>query len=88
MERIFFTPEGEAPVAFYVLEQTKIGGVTYILVTDQEEGDGDALILKDTAEPNDEESIFEIVDNETELAAVASVFENILDDIELSSEGS
>lgn len=84
MERILFTPEGEAPVAFYVLEQTMIGGVTYILVTDQEEGDGEALILKDMAEGNASESIYEIVEDETELTAVASVFENILEDIDLS----
>lgn len=41
-----FQPENEAAVAFYVLEQTMIGGNNYILVTDSEEGeDGEALIL-------------------------------------------
>ena len=39
MDKITFNPEGEAPVDFYVLEQTKIGGINYILVTDFEEGD-------------------------------------------------
>ena len=38
MEKIVFTPEGEAPVQFYVLEQTRLGGVDYILVTDSREG--------------------------------------------------
>ena len=47
LEKITFRPEGEEPVKFYVLEQTRIGGHNYILVTDVEEGDGDALILKD-----------------------------------------
>ena len=47
LEKITFRPEGEEPVEFYVLEQTRIGGHNYILVTDVEEGDGDALILKD-----------------------------------------
>ena len=38
MEKITFMPEGgEAAVDFYVLEQTAIGGVSYILVTDAEE---------------------------------------------------
>ena len=36
LEKIFFTPEGEEPVEFYVLEQTVIGGQNYILVTDAE----------------------------------------------------
>ena len=44
LEKITFRPEGEEPVEFYVLEQTRIGGHNYILVTDVEEGDGDALI--------------------------------------------
>ena len=36
MEKITFYPDGEAQgaVDFYVLEETMIGGVTYILVTD------------------------------------------------------
>lgn len=84
MEKITFQPEGEAPVRFYILEETKIGGIQYILVTDQEEGDGEALILKDVSAPEEAEAVYEIVEEETELNAVAAVFENILDDIELS----
>ena len=38
LEKITFRPEGEEPVEFYVLEQTRIGGHNYILVTDVEEG--------------------------------------------------
>ena len=40
MEKITFCPDGEEPVDFFVLEQTKIAGINYILVTDVEEGDG------------------------------------------------
>lgn len=82
MDKITFNPEGEAPVDFYVLEQTKIGGITYILVTDFEEGDGEALILKDLSKPEEPESLFAIVDDEKELDAVAKVFEELLDDVE------
>ena len=43
MEKITFMPDGEEAVDFYVLEQTTIGGVNYILVTDaEEEEDGEA----------------------------------------------
>lgn len=84
MEKIVFEPDNESPVEFYVLEHIKIGGIQYILVTEQEEGDGDALILKDISAPEDTEAIYEIVEDETELDAVAAVFENILEDIELS----
>ena len=81
LEKITFRPDGEEPVEFYVLEQTRIGGVNYILVTDVEEGDGDALILKDLSEDGDEEGIFSIVSEDEELSAVAGVFRNMLDDI-------
>ena len=40
LEKITFNPGGEEAVDFFVLEQTRIGGVNYILLTDCEEGDG------------------------------------------------
>ena len=81
LENIPFNPDGEDPVEFFVLEQTRIGGVSYVLVTDFEEGDGEALILKDISRDGDEESVFTIVSDDDELAAVAGVFENMLDDV-------
>jgi len=83
MEKIVFQPEGEAPVEFYVLEQTMIAGKSYILVTDTEEGDGEALILRDLSRPEDTEGIYEEVTDDAELAAIAEVFGNILEDVEL-----
>lgn len=85
MEKITFVPEGEnAPVDFYVLEQTMIAGNTYILVTDEEEGDGEALILKELSAKEETEAVYEIVSEDDELQAVAAVFENMLDDVELA----
>lgn len=84
MEKIVFTPTGEEAVEFYVLEQTRLGGIDYILVTDSDQDDGEALILRDTSAPEDEEAVYEIVTDDEELSAVAAVFENILEDIELS----
>jgi len=85
MERIAFKMDGEdAIVNFYVLEQTTIGGVNYILVTDaEEEEDGEAYILKASPEADGDEQVYCMVENEEELAAVAGVFENMLDDIDL-----
>ncbi|MGN0347608.1 MAG: DUF1292 domain-containing protein [Lachnospiraceae bacterium] len=83
MEKIKFTPEGETPIEFYVLEQTTIGGVDYYLVTDTEEGDGEAMIMKDLSQKEDADAIFEFVEEDAELEAVAKVFESILEDIKL-----
>lgn len=81
MEKIKFQAVGEEPVEFYVLEQTTVGGVNYILVTEEEEGDSDALILKDLSNVVDEEADYVIVEDDKELKAVADIFESLLDDV-------
>lgn len=81
MEKISFVPEGEEAVEFYVLEQTRLGGTDYLLVTDKEDGDAEALILKDTSEDGDAESVYEIVSDDKELDAVAAIFEDMLEDV-------
>ena len=44
MEKIkFMSEEMNEEVDFYVLEQTKVGGVSYILVTDSEDDDAECL---------------------------------------------
>ena len=85
-EKIVFCPDGDEPVEFFVLEQTRISGTNYILVTDFEEGDGEALILKDMSKDEDKDSVYAIVDDDTELKAVAGVFEDLLEDVKFVSE--
>lgn len=82
LEKITFHTDGEEDVDFFVLEQTRIGGYNYILVTDYEEGDGEALILKDLSGDGEEESLFTIVSDEQELTAVSGVFADMLEDVE------
>ena len=72
LEKIIFKPEGADPVEFFVLEQTRLGGHNYILVTDFEEGE--------------EESRYVIVSDDDELDALAPVFEDLLDDIALERD--
>lgn len=84
MEKIKFTfDDTEEAVEFYVLEQTRLNGSTYILVTDSEEGDAECLILKDMGSGDEKESVYEIVEEDTELLAVSKVFEELLEDIEI-----
>ena len=84
MEKITFIPDAqEEPVEFYVLEETRIGGVDDILVTDSEEEDAECLILKDMSEADDDEGVYVIVEDETELDSVLSVFEKMLDDVDI-----
>ena len=57
MEKIRLIPTDSTEAEeFYVLEQARLGGKMYLLVTDQEEGDGMALILRDDADADSGES--------------------------------
>ncbi|MDO4439653.1 MAG: DUF1292 domain-containing protein [Eubacteriales bacterium] len=83
MEKIKFCfGESEDSVEFFVLEQTKINGASYLLVTDSKEDDAECLILKETSQ-DAKESVYEIVEDDVELTAVSKVFEELLDDVEI-----
>ena len=87
MEKIKFTFEDtKEEVEFFVLEQTKVSGNTYILVTDSEEDGAECLILKDMSEAGETESVYEVVEDDVELSAVLKVFEELLEDIEIETE--
>lgn len=85
MEKIRFemADSGES-VDFFVLEQTRINGTNYILVTDSEEEDGEALILKDLSEDGEQEAFYEIVEEDEELEAISKIFSQMLDDVDLT----
>ena len=84
MKKLQFMPEGEThPVDFFVLEETRLAGKQYLLVTDSEDGDGEALILRSDPEDTDSDSTYEIVEDETQLRAVAAVFEQMLGDVDI-----
>ena len=85
MEKVCFQPpqDGEA-LEFYVIEQTRVGGVDYLLVAEEEEGDCDAFILKELPQENQEESMYEMVDSKEELESVSRIFSEILEDVDLT----
>ncbi len=83
LEKITFALDGGEEAAFYVLEQTRLGGADYLLVSDKEGDDGTALILKDVSRPQDAEAVYEIVEDDAELDAVASLFSDLLEDVDL-----
>ena len=84
MEKIKFAfGDGNGEDEFFVLEQTKINGATYILVTDSEEDDAECLILKETGVEEQTDKMYEIVEADTELLAVSKVFEELLEDVSI-----
>lgn len=84
LQEIIFTTDDGEEVAFQVLEQTRLGGIDYLLVATGEEDDEQALILKDVSKASDEEAVYEIVEDEHEIDMVAGIFTELLDDIEFN----
>lgn len=85
--QVTFVTEDNEEVQFNVIEQTKLNGYTYLLVTDsQGEGDdGTAYILKDMSAEGEESSLYTIVEDEEEMNLIADIFEELLEDIEFES---
>lgn len=81
MERITFTdPQTGEEILFAVEEETQLNGAKYLLVSDgAEDGDSDAYILKEIR-TEDEEVLYEMVEDDTEFAALAKVFSELTDD--------
>lgn len=84
MEKVKFTdPDTGECLEFYVLEQTRINNRDYLLVTVDEDGDSDAFVLKDLSEDTEKDAVYEIVEEEAELEAIAKVFSEMLEDVDI-----
>ena len=82
MEKIEFTdPETQEVTEFFCLEQTKINNQVYLLVTEEQEGDSEAYILKETSSGSGE-TVYEMVDEDAELEAIGKVFAELLEDVD------
>lgn len=85
MEKITFqVPDSDETAEFCVIEQTRINGVNYILVAEEEEGDCDAFILKDQSSESDPEASYEMVESEEELEYMMKIFTSILEDVDIT----
>ena len=73
------TDEGEA-VDFFVLEETRLGGINYLLVTDE---DGECYILEDTSKAEEAEAVYRFVEDDQELDDLFQIFARLLDDADV-----
>lgn len=86
MEKIQFVTEENENVEFFVIEETKINGMNYLLVTDSDDDSDEeaaAYILKDLSAEDDEDAVYEFVEDDTEMEYVSKIFSEILDDIDI-----
>lgn len=83
-EKIVLTDDEGNEVEMYVVEETRINNVNYILVTEEgDEGEEIAHILKDVSDENDEEAIYEMVEDDSELDYIGRIFSELLEDIDI-----
>lgn len=81
MEKLTFVTEDNENVEFYVIEETRINGVNYLLVSESEDdAEAEAYILKDTSKAEDTEAVYEFVEDDEKLNLVGKVFEELMDD--------
>lgn len=79
-----FTTDNGEKIPFFVVEETKIAGENYLLVTDSEDDEADAYILREVSE-NTEESFYEMLEDDEKINAISKVFAELLDDVEFEN---
>ena len=82
MEKIAFETD-DGVCEFYVIDETRISGKNYILVSESLEDESEAMILKDISADSDTEAVYVPVEDDVELDAVAGVFAENLGDIDI-----
>ena len=82
------TDTGES-VDFYVLEETRISGMNYLMVTDsKEDEDGECYILKDVSRPEESDAVYEFVENDDEIEYLFKIFTELLADTDVEIQKS
>lgn len=80
----FFDNETGEELEFFVIEETRINNMNYLMVTDSEDDEeADAYILKDLSKEGDAEAVYEFVDDDDEIDFVGNIFAELLDDIDI-----
>ena len=80
------TDDGGA-VDFYVLEETRMNGMSYMLVTDAaDDEEGECYILKDLSESDDADALYEFVEDDNEIDYLFKIFSELLEDADVDIE--
>lgn len=84
---IKFISDDNEEYLFDVIEQTTLNGVNYLLVSmDPDEDEAECYILKEVSGENAEEAVYDMVEDDKTLDALADVFAELLEDTEIDVE--
>ena len=81
-ERKITLVDDDQTLEFYVVEETKLNGANYLLVTEE----GDCYILKDMSGADESDALYEFVEDEDELEGLMKIFAELLDDVDLEKQ--
>ncbi len=81
--KITFTNEFGETEELFVVEETKLNGISYLLVCESMDDETDAYIMKDISAQEDMEAIYEFVEEDEELKVVSDLFAKLLEDEDL-----
>lgn len=70
--------------SLYIIEQTTLAGKDFLLVTDSDtqEDEAQVYIMQEISD-QDDQTIYEFVEDEAQLEALSKVFEELLDDVDI-----
>ena len=79
----FITDEGEE-IPFYIIEQTTLAGKDFLLVTDSDtdEDEAEVYIMQEISD-QDDQTVYEFVEDEAQLEALSKMFAELLDDVDI-----
>ncbi|GLC80152.1 DUF1292 domain-containing protein [Lacrimispora brassicae] len=87
-KKITLTTDTGETVDFYVLEETRINGMNYLLVTDAADDDdeGECYILKDLSKQEEIQALYEFVEDDNEIDYLFKIFSELLDGADVDIE--
>ena len=77
---IILTAEDGSCESFFVIAETQLQGIRYLLVSDADDSseEANAYILKDVSAADEAQAVYEFVEDEAELDPIADVFGALL----------
>lgn len=86
-EKIVFVDEDGNEIEMFVVEETRINNVNYILVAEDDESEeAMAYILKDISGDGEEEAVYEMVTEDSEIEYIGKIFSELLEDVDVTTE--
>ncbi|MCR5738121.1 MAG: DUF1292 domain-containing protein [Eubacterium sp.] len=79
-EKIILLDDEGNEIEMFIVEETRINNVNYILVTEDDSEEAEAYIFKDVSDDKDEDAIYEPVEDEEEISYIGKIFSELLED--------